>query len=1382
MSVKLQAGGTLNPSRHIYIERSEDKQILRLLLNREYVNVLSSRQMGKSSLIMRIIPELHKHDIYTAIIDLAGELGSTNNAEGYYLGLLESILRQLHLDINLSNWWRRYTSETLNQKFLRFFRDIVTTNLSKPVVIFLDEIDSTLKFSFTDDLFTAIRSINNERTLIEEYESVTFCLIGVAAPDELIKDRRTTPFNVGHTFELHDFDKEVDDLSSLHKALHPNPKMGASILDRILYWTGGHPYLTMRLCVDLSAANRISHAEVDEYVNRTFASLDRLSVDNHIQQILRFIEIRLSHGLQSLNIYQQILKGKLEKDRATLAHTELKLSGLVKRDKNGCLVVRNLIYQRLFNSAWVQNTHPKRTVTRYRRLGIAMSLALLLSIGTGIGWYSLIYIPSKRNLKPLALIKQAEEAIAQRDTKLAESLFKKSLEISEELYGPNSTKIVTILNQIARLYSDQGRFAEALSLYQRALLISRGALEPEPIDAANTLNNLAAIYTAQGRYGEAEPLLKEALQIREKVLGKEHPGTLTLLNNLALLYKSQGRYSEAEPLYKEALQLSERVLGKEHPDTSAALNNLALLYQSQGRYWEAEDLYGAALQLSEKVLGREHPDTSAALNNLALLYQAQGRYGEAEPLLKEALQIREKVLGKEHPSTLTTLNNLALLYQSQGRYSEAEPLYKEALQLSEKVLGREHPDTSAALNNLALLYQAQGRYGEAEPLLKEALQIREKVLGKQHPSTLTTLNNLALLYQSQGRYSEAEPLYKEALQLSEKVLGREHPDTLAALNNLASLYQAQGRYGEAEPLSRETLLLREKLLGKEHPHTISTLNNYIVLMINMGRNLNALRLLKQMESHLTSRSFQELYSTATDRVRRLYLKNLSNFQDVVFSFAASVPNKANQQYAANVMLRWKQVYEQESAFQNRLLHSSRDPEIAAMMEKLNRLRASLSRHVLNPESGFDFITLLNELNLMEQQIRENARKLKPELEIIGADLDQVLGLLPQYSAVIEYKIYRRMDFQSGRVGELRLAAYLLTSDIEAEQQLYFMDLGRWEEIFKAFNPSEKGAKTAYTHLLGMFDKQIQNLKTLFIAPDGFLNLISFAALRLPDSMYLVQHHQVNRILTGRDLLLMPEYSKNKNLIAFGGIDYGELRSTVTSEKSKSGNQISNLKMSPANKLRKFTYLPQSSFEVSYIAEIFRINNKSGKAIVYKGKQATEHRLKSLQQPPKILHLSTHSFFLGDGDLAGMSEELPLVLSGIALAGANHGLGGLVDEHGEDGLLTGIEVLGLNLQGTELVSLSGSDTGKGVVDYSEGVYGLVKAFRIAGARSVLMTIQSIADRSAKIFMEKFYEHLLSSIHSTEPSEALHNTRLYFITHPDGRYREPDFWSPYVVVGR
>ena len=1298
MSVKLQAGGTLNPSRHIYIERSEDKQILRLLLNREYVNVLSSRQMGKSSLIMRIIPELHKHDIYTAIIDLAGELGSTNNAEGYYLGLLESILRQLHLDINLSNWWRRYTSETLNQKFLRFFRDIVTTNLSKPVVIFLDEIDSTLKFSFTDDLFTAIRSINNERTLIEEYESVTFCLIGVAAPDELIKDRRTTPFNVGHTFELHDFDKEVDDLSSLHKALHPNPKMGASILDRILYWTGGHPYLTMRLCVDLSAANRISHAEVDEYVNRTFASLDRLSVDNHIQQILRFIEIRLSHGLQSLNIYQQILKGKLEKDRATLAHTELKLSGLVKRDKNGCLVVRNLIYQRLFNSAWVQNTHPKRTVTRYRRLGIAMSLALLLSIGTGIGWYSLIYIPSKRNLKPLALIKQAEEAIAQRDTKLAESLFKKSLEISEELYGPNSTKIVTILNQIARLYSDQGRFAEALSLYQRALLISRGALEPEPIDAANTLNNLAAIYTAQGRYGEAEPLLKEALQIREKVLGKEHPGTLTLLNNLALLYKSQGRYSEAEPLYKEALQLSERVLGKEHPDTSAALNNLALLYQSQGRYWEAEDLYGAALQLSEKVLGREHPDTSAALNNLALLYQAQGRYGEAEPLLKEALQIREKVLGK------------------------------------------------------------------------------------QHPSTLTTLNNLALLYQSQGRYSEAEPLYKEALQLSEKVLGREHPDTLAALNNLASLYQAQGRYGEAEPLSRETLLLREKLLGKEHPHTISTLNNYIVLMINMGRNLNALRLLKQMESHLTSRSFQELYSTATDRVRRLYLKNLSNFQDVVFSFAASVPNKANQQYAANVMLRWKQVYEQESAFQNRLLHSSRDPEIAAMMEKLNRLRASLSRHVLNPESGFDFITLLNELNLMEQQIRENARKLKPELEIIGADLDQVLGLLPQYSAVIEYKIYRRMDFQSGRVGELRLAAYLLTSDIEAEQQLYFMDLGRWEEIFKAFNPSEKGAKTAYTHLLGMFDKQIQNLKTLFIAPDGFLNLISFAALRLPDSMYLVQHHQVNRILTGRDLLLMPEYSKNKNLIAFGGIDYGELRSTVTSEKSKSGNQISNLKMSPANKLRKFTYLPQSSFEVSYIAEIFRINNKSGKAIVYKGKQATEHRLKSLQQPPKILHLSTHSFFLGDGDLAGMSEELPLVLSGIALAGANHGLGGLVDEHGEDGLLTGIEVLGLNLQGTELVSLSGSDTGKGVVDYSEGVYGLVKAFRIAGARSVLMTIQSIADRSAKIFMEKFYEHLLSSIHSTEPSEALHNTRLYFITHPDGRYREPDFWSPYVVVGR
>ena len=309
------------------------------------------------------------------------------------------------------------------------------------------------------------------------------------------------------------------------------------------------------------------------------------------------------------------------------------------------------------------------------------------------------------------------------------------------------------------------------------------------------------------------------------------------------------------------------------------------------------------------------------------------------------------------------------------------------------------------------MYKLQGRYDEAEPLYKKAVQLKEKILGKEHPDTLVSIGNLALLYRSQGRYGEAEPLLKQVLQLSEKVLGKEHPNTLGAIISLALLYHSQGHYAEAEPLYKQALQLSEKALGKEHPVTLDTQTSYAVLMINMRRNAAALRLFKQAEQRLLSRSFQELYSTATDRIRRTYLKTISRFQDFVLTLAATSPKIANQRYAANVILRWKQVYAQESAYQHRILHMSHDPEIMAMKAQANRLRSSLSQQMYHRQGGASIDTLWNGMNLVEQQIRHVAKRLKPDLEVVGADLDQVVGQLPQGSALIEFRMYKRYNFK-----------------------------------------------------------------------------------------------------------------------------------------------------------------------------------------------------------------------------------------------------------------------------------------------------------------------------------------------------------------------------------
>jgi hypothetical protein len=173
-------------------------------------------------------------------------------------------------------------------------------------------------------------------------------------------------------------------------------------------------------------------------------------------------------------------------------------------------------------------------------------------------------------------------------------------------------------------------------LYQRSLAITEKALGKDHPDVAGSLNNLAVLYKDTGRHAEAEPLLKRSLAIKEKALGKGHPSLAVSLNNLALLYEDTGRRAEAEPLYQRSLAIKEKALGKDHPDVGVSLNNLALLHKDMGRYAEAEPLYKRSLAIREKALGKDHPLVATSLNNLALLCEAQGQTAEAARLLDHA--------------------------------------------------------------------------------------------------------------------------------------------------------------------------------------------------------------------------------------------------------------------------------------------------------------------------------------------------------------------------------------------------------------------------------------------------------------------------------------------------------------------------------------------------------------------------------------------------------------------------------------------------------------------------------------------------------------------------------------------------------------------------
>ena len=310
---ELKAGGPLDAEDHLYVARDADQEFLDLLKANEFVNVVTSRQMGKTSLVYHAMAELLPQGYHFAYYDLA-KLRSETDRRTYLQTLVSELDRELNSGIDLDSFWAQRANLAASQGFVDFFRETLA-KLQGPIVVVLDEIDSTLELPFTDDLFTAIRSIYTGRPREPEFKRLTFCLVGVATPNELIKTRRTTPYNIGRTIWLTDFDVERDDLHPLVHALSEDPAIADALLQRIFYWSGGQPYITAWMCEELRRESARKPAMVDALVKRTFTNLDQIrGASNfdptHFDQTQRFMsdDTPLEHvsGLSQLAVVQDV--------------------------------------------------------------------------------------------------------------------------------------------------------------------------------------------------------------------------------------------------------------------------------------------------------------------------------------------------------------------------------------------------------------------------------------------------------------------------------------------------------------------------------------------------------------------------------------------------------------------------------------------------------------------------------------------------------------------------------------------------------------------------------------------------------------------------------------------------------------------------------------------------------------------------------------------------------------------------------------------------------------------------------------------------------------------------------------------------------------------
>jgi WD40 repeat protein len=358
-------GGTMPQEAPSYVERQADNDIFAAVMRGEFCYLLTARQMGKSSLMIRTVTRLRAAGVTVAALDLTA-IGQNLTAEKWYGGLLVQIGQRLGLEDELIDFWVSQSMLGPMQRWIRAIRTVVLEHYPGRLAIFIDEIDVVRSLPFsTDEFFAGIRQCRNLRGEDSKLGRVTFCLLGVATPADLIQDPHMTPFNIGRRIELHDFTGE--EAAPLAYGLGRKVREGAALLKRVLYWTGGHPYLTQRLCQAVAEEGSITGDKgVDRLCKELFTSPRAQESDHN----LLFVREQLLRGgpdpSSLLDLYAKVWKRRIVRDieddkRISL----LRLSG-VTRAESGRLKVRNRIYNCVFDKTWIMSNLPDAEVRRQR--------------------------------------------------------------------------------------------------------------------------------------------------------------------------------------------------------------------------------------------------------------------------------------------------------------------------------------------------------------------------------------------------------------------------------------------------------------------------------------------------------------------------------------------------------------------------------------------------------------------------------------------------------------------------------------------------------------------------------------------------------------------------------------------------------------------------------------------------------------------------------------------------------------------------------------------------------------------------------------------------------------------------------------------------------
>ncbi len=955
----------------------------------------------------------------------------------------------------------------------------------------------------------------------------------------------------------------------------------------------------------------------------------------------------------------------------------------------------------------------------------------------------------------------------------------------QEHYGENHPDYTACLHAESISYAMMGENEKALPIMLRARETREHTFGKENEYYLNHLFSLYLINRDLGNYAAAENYIRESLVLNEKMSGRESARYRSVLNNLSHFLRGQRRFSESDSCFQELIGLQIKFHGPDHSEVGRIGLGRAFMLRDWGRFEAAEQQLMTVLSICEKnpeQSRRYYPDAATCIG---MIYAETYRFDLAEQYYRKALDGYAANFGKNSSGYAIGLDNLGNLYSSLGLHAQDAALKEEALGIMRTSVEPGNPHFIRMLTNTASTYSDLHWLEASEALLREAEQMHEAAPLQDVQNSCHIPYVQGSLYFKKKEYRQAETYQSKATELIRSNFGNTHPYFFTSTHQQAEILLALGEYAKAGDLLVQTNAGLLGSMGKINIDYANYLNAYSDLLFAMGRRDSLPVVLEEYSSLLKQLIRQGAQHLSEHELAGMY-GHFQNYSRKIFSYT-------RQLNAARNAILPGTCFNQALFDKGFLLNASAqlrnlavgDTATARLYQQLLNAKRYLSAQYVRPiAERLEVPELEKNISELEKELARQVPGFKNAIREVS--WQEVQQQLPPGSAAIEWIHFQ---YQTGRpTDSILYAALLLRPGWDAPRFIPLFEEKSLDSLLqrntdrnelyvkRLYSLADRGAtplgkpkKSLYKLLWEPLEKELAGVKTICYSPSGLLHRLNLAAIPINLDSVLADRYQLIELGSTRQLVVpTTTQSAANDALLFGGIRYDsdstaivQANAALDSVSFTSRGELSFANTDSTLRIGTWAELPFTDREVTSVESILK--TAGIKSENRRGHTATEEAFKSIgaggKPSPRVLHIATHGFFFPDPKTTSARfqtsptldaaepvfklSDHPMIRSGLLLAGANHAwaTGKPIKEGVEDGILTAYEISQMNLSNTELVVLSACETGLGDIQGNEGVYGLQRAFKIAGAKYLIMSLWQVPDKQTSLLMTTFYKKWL-----------------------------------------